>query len=334
MLCGVIPPDRESEALTIAFFENWFQCVCTPKSVQLSKTVTCWHSWCNEFSEWFRLPSELQKYQHPPITHILQKVTLMNLNPTGPLKLLLTCVTVLTALVQCQAADPIEIATRSKAETSIAASSQQEKYSFIMFWKKQDAATNTMWKNLQSGLLARSDQAASLAVRVTDPTEMAVVKQYGVSRAPMPLLLAVAPNGAVTASYAKELDVTKIDNAFVTPTMTRCMLAMQNRKLVLLCVHGDEQAVPPQGVAEFQSVPCFQKTAEIVHMNVNDPSEARFLGELEIPRETRGTTTVFMAPPGVMLGKYPANVTKEQLIKKLNDAGKGCGDKNCKHCKP
>ena len=116
--------------------------------------------------------------------------------------------------------------------------------------------------------------------------------------------------------------------------MTRCMLAMQNRKLVLLCVHGDEQAVPPQGVAEFQSVPCFQKTAEIVHMNVNDPSEARFLGELEIPRETRGTTTVFMAPPGVMLGKYPANVTKEQLIKKLNDAGKGCGDKNCKHCKP
>ncbi len=150
----------------------------------------------------------------------------------------------------------------------------------------------------------------------------------------MPLMLAVAPNGAVTASFAKRLDANRLDDAFVTPTMTRCMLAMQNRKLVLLCVHGGEQTAPPPGVAEFQAIPCYQNDTEIVHMQTVDPAETKFLSELEIPRNARGTTTVFMAPPGAMLGKYPANVTTAQLIEKLKAAGQGCNDKNCKHCKP
>ncbi len=257
----------------------------------------------------------------------------MNLKPFGPLRIILTCGSILGALAQCEAADPVKIATRSKTETSIAASSQQEKYSFIMFWKKQDEATNAMWKNLQTGLADRSQQATPVAVNVNAPEEAAIVKRFGVSRAPMPLMLAVAPNGAVTASYAKVLDTTKIDNAFVTPTMTRCMLAMQHRKVVLLCVHGDDQTAPPAGVTEFKSIPCYQNTSEIVHMHVSDPAETKFLKELEIPRTSQTTTTVFMAPPGVLLGKYPANVTKAHLISKLQAAGKGCGDKNCKHCR-
>jgi len=258
----------------------------------------------------------------------------MKINSKVTLRLTLACAAALGTLVRGEAAEPVKIATLSKAETSIAASSKQDKYSFIMFWKINDSATKAMWQTLQNGLTDRSDQAVGLAVKVTDPAEAAIVKQYGVSRAPMPLMLAVAPNGAVTASFAKRLDANRLDEAFVTPTMTRCMLAMQNRKLVLLCVHGGVQPAPPRGVAEFQAIPCYQKTTEIVHMQTSDPAETKFLSELEISRNARGTTTVFMAPPGVMLGKYPANVTSAQLIAKLKDAGQGCNDKNCKHCKP
>ena len=258
----------------------------------------------------------------------------MNFIPPGRIRFILTFGSILFALTQCEAADPTKAATRSKAETTIAASSQQDKYSFVMFWKQQDEATNTMWKNLQAGLADRSEQAASVAVRVNDPSEAALVNRFGVSRAPMPLMLAVAPNGAVTASYAKVLDVTKIDNAFVTPTMSGCMLAMQHLKVVLLCVHGDDQSVATAGVTEFNAIPCYQKTSQIVHMDVNDPAEAKFLKDLEIPQTSRTTTTVFMAPPGVLLGKYSPNVTKGQLISTLQSAGKGCGDENCKHCKP
>ncbi len=258
----------------------------------------------------------------------------MNLKTYGRLRLLVACGTLFGAMAHCEAADPVKTASLSKTETSMAANSRQEKYSFIMFWKQQDTATNAMWKNLQAGLADRSDNAAPIAVRVNDPAEAALVDRFGVSRAPMPLMLAVAPNGAVTASYVRELDAKKIDDAFVTPTMTRCMLAMQNRKVVLLCVHGDEQTAPPQGVAEFKAIPCYQNTSEIVHMRVDDPAEGKFLSELKIRRDSRTTTTVFMAPPGVMLGKYPADVTKGQLIAELRAAGKGCGDKNCKHCRP
>ncbi len=77
----------------------------------------------------------------------------------------------------------VKIASLSKAETSIAASSQkQDKYSFILFWKRNDSATQAMWQTLQNGLTDRTDQAVGLAVKVLDPAEAAIVKQFGVSR--------------------------------------------------------------------------------------------------------------------------------------------------------
>jgi len=258
----------------------------------------------------------------------------MNFQKYISARLAISCGIALMTISKLPAAEPAKVAVRSKATTSMAASSKQDKYSFIMFWRNQDQATNAMWKTLQTGLSDKSEKASSVAVNVSDPKEAEFVKRFGVSRAPMPLMLAVAPNGAVTASYARQLDTKRIDEAFVTPTMEKCMLAMQNRKMVLLCVHADEQAAIPGGITGFKKIPCYQKTTEIVQLRVDDPAEVKFLKELEIPQTSQNTITVFMAPPGVLLGKFGPGVTKEQLVSTLVAAGKGCGDKNCKHCKP
>ncbi len=46
---------------------------------------------------------------------------------------------------------------------------------------------------LESGVAEIPDQAEVVAIDVTDPLEKATVNKFGVSRAPMPLILAVAP---------------------------------------------------------------------------------------------------------------------------------------------
>ena len=52
----------------------------------------------------------------------------------------------------------------------------------------------------------------------------------------MPLVLAVAPNGAITGGFPLKLTEQDVAGAFVSPGTAGCLKAMQARKLVLLCV--------------------------------------------------------------------------------------------------
>ncbi len=68
-------------------------------------------------------------------------------------------------------------------------------------------------------------------------------------------------------------------------------------------------------------------------MSLRDPQEYSFVQELGVKSDSRITNVVFMAPPGVMIGKYEENVTKEELIEALKLTGNSCGVKGCKDCK-
>ncbi len=221
----------------------------------------------------------------------------------------------------------------SKAERARENASKQNKYTFIMFWKKKDNATSAMLQNLKSSLGDNQNKAIFTLVHANDPNEVNLVKKYGVSRAPMPLTLAIAPNGAITGSFVKRLNKVDVDKSFVSPAKAQCMKTLQGRKLVLLCVNPISQTGTPKGVEEFKAVPCYQKSANIITLSSADPDEASFLSELQIPENSRVRNVVFMAPPGVLVGKYNGNVTKDQLIASLKKTGKGCGVEGCKDCK-
>ncbi len=222
---------------------------------------------------------------------------------------------------------------KSKVENVSATAASQNKYTFIMFWKQKDSATSTMWKNLNTGLKTHAGEATLTQVQTNDPAEANIVKKYGVSRAPMPLTLAIAPNGAVTGSFVRRLDQGHIEKSFVSPTKSQCMHALQNRNLVLLNILPISKTGTPQGVDEFKQIPCYQKSAKVITLSIDDPEEASFVKELDIPTNSLTQNVVFMAPPGVLIGKYKEDVTKEQLIADLKKTGKGCGVEGCKHCK-
>jgi hypothetical protein len=113
--------------------------------------------------------------------------------------------------------------------------------------------------------------------------------------------------------------------------MSRCMKAMQEKKLVILCAQPTGTTPIPNAVQHFQADPHFNQRLAVVSLQVTDPAEARFVQELELPQPVRGTTMVFMAPPGVMIGKYGATATQAQMATDLHKAGKCCDNPNCPH---
>jgi hypothetical protein len=219
-----------------------------------------------------------------------------------------------------------------KAQQTLDQSAEQQKYTFLLFYREDNQATRSMAQALRAGLAQRSGEASMCYVSVADPAEQAIVKRFGVARAPLPFTLAVAPNGAVTAIVSQKITDAQIASAFVTAGMAECMKAMQDRKLVLVCVQTSARSQTPAAVVEFQNDPEFKDRLKAISVQSSDRAEAPFLKQMEIePATLKGPTVVFLAPPAVLVGKFTTSSTKAEMVAALHAAGKCCEDPNCKH---
>jgi hypothetical protein len=220
--------------------------------------------------------------------------------------------------------------TPTKTQQILAQNAQQQKFTFILFYRSNDAATQAIANTLNAGIAKRKDQAVTTFVQASDASEQAVIEKFGVARSPLPLTIAVAPNGAITGVFPQKFTDASFEEALVTPAMTRCMKAMQEEKLVVLCACPTGTTAFPKAVADLKADPHFAQRISVVALNIEDPAEARLVKDMELPT-TRSTTMVFMAPPGVMVGKYASTATASQMARDLAKAGKCCDNPNCPH---
>lgn len=212
---------------------------------------------------------------------------------------------------------------KGNGQAAMMAAAQAHKYLFILFWKEDNNATRTMRQTLDGIVTSQGQRATWVAVQTSDVAEKSLVDQFGVSRAPLPLVLAVAPNGAVTGGFPLKVTEAQLGQAFVGSGMARCLKGLQSRKLVLLCVQPANQAIPV-GVQAFQSDPQYQPHTEVVSLNWSDPGEATTFQQFQIASRPGTTVTLLLAPPGSVLGKFDGDVSKEQLLDKLKAAKSGC----------
>ena len=238
-----------------------------------------------------------------------------------------------TAFAQAQASTAAA-APASKAQATLDQAAKDGKFTFVMFYKATDAASNAMAATLKEALAEKSEQAVIAHVQVGNAAEQALVTKYDVSRAPMPMTVAVAPNGAMTGMFAQKVTVEKLGEAFVTPTMMFAMKNLQEGKLVLVTVQGATKAPAPVAIKDFQSDPHFKDRIVTIGMTAADPQEAKFVGQMQIDPKAKVTHTVLLAPPGLMVGKFDAVASKDEIAAALAKAGKCCDDPNCKHHQP
>jgi hypothetical protein len=227
----------------------------------------------------------------------------------------------------------------SQTQDTIDRAAAANRYVFLFFWKDKSPQLDKAWGSFEPAVAKMADAADFISIRITNPAEKKIVDKYGVSRAPMPIVLAIAPSGAVTKAFTKTFDEKELRTAFVSPCTERCLKALQSRKLVFVCV-VDEEANPrdrvtvPKGVEDFKADKKYGAATEVVLVNARDAKEATFLKELEVSSKSV-PITVFLAPPGAMIGKFGSETSKEVLVAKLVAAqsnpcaGGKCGSGGC-----
>ncbi len=238
------------------------------------------------------------------------------------------------SLLSLQSPAQAESVTASAPERAISAAADENKPIFVMFYKEQNRDKEAMVATLKAHWAVKKQQAAWTAVRITDPAQRRVAEKFKVTRAPMPSLVAIHPNGAVTGVFPKQVTQSDLSTCIVSPKTAECLKSLQGNRMVFICVQtAPEQSLPP-GVEDFQADPHFARRTSVITVAVDDPKEARFLAGMDLdPATIDKPVTVFLAPPGAHVGTFDPAATKEQLAEGLAAAGKCCDDKNCKHNK-
>jgi hypothetical protein len=237
------------------------------------------------------------------------------------------------------ATDQAAAANVSPGQVAIDRAAAAGKYVLIFFWKERGQQTDKVWNVFQPAAARLANSAEVVAIQVSDPAEKKTVDRFSVSRAPMPLVLAVAPCGAITKAFTKTFDENQLRTAFVSVCTQRCLKALQSRKLVFVCIvekAGPQAAMTiPKAVEDFKADKKFGPATEVVLVNAQDASETTFLKELEVSAYASKPLTIFLAPPGVMIGKFGGEATKEVFLAKLAAAqsnpcaGGKCGPGGC-----
>ena len=221
----------------------------------------------------------------------------------------------------------------SKGLAAIDSATKANRYLFIFFYRQQDPQTLSLGDVFNSAVTATAGRADSIAILITDPSEAGIVKTFGVSEAPMPLVLVRAPNGAVTASFPSKFTKQQLLDAFGTPSMEKLLGALQQGKLVLLCVQNGRtrwNAEAMNGVRAFKADPLYSSAIEVLVLDPNSAAERPLLAKLGMNTPVDEATTLLMAPPGSIIGSFKGATDKNQLIATLTNALSGCGT----GCKP
>lgn len=208
------------------------------------------------------------------------------------------------------------------------------KYLFIFFSKSDDDQTVALRKVFAKAMEKAADRARWVAVDVNDPSEKDIVAKFDLigGRAPMPLVLARAPNGAITGGFPSKFEERELLDAFVCPVMQKVLKQLQARKLVFVCVQNEKTKsndVALQGVRDFKADARFASATEIVMLDPADSAEAPFLADMKIDPKTEEAMTVFLVPPGSAIAEYKGATDKAELAETLQKASSGCAGGSC-----
>lgn len=247
-----------------------------------------------------------------------------------------------TALAQEQAGSgavgptPPAVPVRAAAPLSLAATAiheaaQANKFIFVFFYRAEDEATRAARTTFDAAMENLADRANSVTVNITDPQERALVAKYQLTRSPMPLVLAMAPTGAVTRSFPARFTEAQLQTAFVSPGMQKCLKVLQDRKMAFLCVQNgttQHNAEAMQGVRDFVADPQYAQTTEIITIDPADSGEEALLKQFKVDPLTEEAVTVFLAPPGMKVATYTGETKKDVLVAAAKTAARGCDPKS------
>ncbi len=220
-----------------------------------------------------------------------------------------------------------------KAKAGIERVTDAGKYAFVLFHRGDEglAGVRDVVKKAEA---EAKNRAETVEVDVADPSVGETVRNYDVNRAPLPLVLVIAPNGAVTGGVPSPGEPGALTESLMGPKGAACLKTLQDGKVVVICVQNGSSKnaeAATKAVAAFKEDKRISGFAESVVVDPSDSAEQGFLSKLRVDPKNQRATTLLVTPPGRIVGTYTNNVTVEAMFADLarSMSGATCGGGGC-----
>ena len=199
------------------------------------------------------------------------------------------------------------------------------KYAFVLFHRGGNGAAGAR-ETVKTAVAQSDGRAGSLEVEVSDPASASTVRKYGADRAPLPLVLVIAPNGAVTAGFPESCEPRALAEAMVGKTYAACLKSLQDGKLVFVTAPGTNAAnnqAAMKGVTEMAADERFAGYTDTLQVQADDNDGGELLAKLKVADAGKTPVTVLLAPPGRVVGTYTGATEKATMVADLMRAMAG-----------
>lgn len=215
---------------------------------------------------------------------------------------------------------PMDAATNAIARVTAA-----DKYAIVIFYVKGEGLT-TLRDAVSKAVEESKGKAQSVEIDATDPGNQPTVRKYGLSNTPLPIVLVIAPNGAVTGGFPGSCDTKALRDAMVGKSFAACLKGLQEGKIVFVVVTGTNEATSQaamKGVKDMAADKQFAGATETIRVQAGDKSSTELLAKLKVADAGKTPLTLLLVPPGRVVGTYTGLTEKATMISDVTRAMSG-----------
>jgi competence protein ComGC len=216
------------------------------------------------------------------------------------------------------------------AVTAMEAIESANKSGLVVFLVITDPGNANTQKALDIANQAHEKYVKSEVIQMnrSDAANKDLVAKYGVSNAPLPLILVIASNGVVTGGYPSyQATADLLLKVIPSPVKADVMSALSKGKSVFLVV-SRKNMTEKNEVMNTCAQACIemQNNAKLIALDLDDQKEKSFMTELKIDQSITSPQTFVINPKGQITGTFNDDVNTTELVasaKKL-PAATGC----------
>nr|NQU90319.1 hypothetical protein [Bacteroidota bacterium] len=172
----------------------------------------------------------------------------------------------------------------------------------------------------------------------SNTSNSSLVKQFGVSTAPVPLLLVLAENGMLAGGFLfAQASADLLVKTVPSPKKAVVMETLRSGKTAFLVV-SSKSMTGKSDIVNTCKQACIEmeQNAKIIQIDLDDPKEKDFLASLKFNNNISKPQTFVINSKGQVTGKYTGEVNSQILVataKKVVKSGGCCPGGSSKGCK-
>ncbi|MCL6591831.1 MAG: hypothetical protein K6U80_18010 [Firmicutes bacterium] len=217
-------------------------------------------------------------------------------------------------------------ASPKSAPEAIEIAKKQHQYLFILFYDKKDDSYQAMGATIKKFMNRYSGKVLTYQVLTTNKKEIDTVARYKVDQAQCPVLVALAPNGAVTGVFSQMVDEQQLRNCLVSDLIMNILKSTQEGKIVLALFQNKKTKFNQESTSAAISLsnePGLKGSVAIIKADPDVPKNKEYLAQYLADPSLSEAAIILIMPSGNIGGIYRGKTTKNIILNDVTSALNG-----------